>query len=114
MQEGPPTPISRGVEIQKSKVEEIRRRAIDRYTELTPLDNLLEERIGAALAAQPTEESLEELAGLFEKRRSLEEVEHALEEMILRTLDQQDELEARLADIEARINVMRSFVPLGR
>lgn len=114
MHEKLPTPLSRGVEIQRSMVEEVCRQAMKRYTELTPLSDLIEERISAALSREATEESLAELAGLFEKKRELQEIEHALEDMILRTLDRQDELQTRLEEIEARISGVRSVGPSRR
>ncbi|HUX65784.1 MAG TPA: hypothetical protein VMV42_01430 [archaeon] len=104
MEEGPATPISRGVEIQKIKIEEIQRRAMDRYKDLTALSKKVETQIDAALAKPPDQETLGELADLFEKKHAVEQIGQQLEQMMLRTFERQDDLQDRWAAIEARLH----------
>ena len=104
MSEGSPTPISHGVEIRKVKIEEIQRFAMDRYKALTALSKVVEAQIDVELSKLPGQKNLTELAGLFEKKHALDEIGDELEEMILRTFDQQDDLQKRLATIERRLH----------
>ena len=103
MTEKEPTPISRGVELQKSRVEEIRKQALNRYKSLTELSKKIEEKLDVALSQPSTSESLAELATLFEQKHMLEGIGHELEEMILRGFEHQDQLQERWVALEQRI-----------
>jgi BMFP domain-containing protein YqiC len=107
MEEVPATPISRGVEIQKAKIEEIQKRALDRYKDVTALSKRVEAKIDAALAKAIDQETLNELAELFEKKHVVEQIGQALEEMILRTFERQDDLQGRWAAIEEKLHSCR-------
>ena len=97
-----PTPISRGIEIQKVRIEEFQNLALEQYKKVTRLSTSLEERIDAALSDVPNPEGLSALTTLFEKKHALEEIGRELEDLILRGFDHQDELQRRWERIESR------------
>ena len=103
MGEKGPIPISRGIEIQEIKVEEIRQQALERYKELTAISKAIEGRIDAALSPQIGQDNLAELAALFDRKHELEEIGRELETMILRSFEATDALQERWSALQSRL-----------
>lgn len=102
MSEKDPTRITRGIEIQKEKAQELQTKATERYKALSNLSRELDEAIDQALSDPVAKENLDRLAELFNKKRELGKIGESIEDLILRGLDHQDELRDRWAHIERR------------
>lgn len=103
MSEKEPTPISRGIELQKSQVEKLQQKALAQHRILVDLDKVLEAKIDAALSV-PSDESTVELVELFKQKRALEEIGHELEELILQGFDHYGQLQERWLALEQRLS----------
>ena len=111
MDEGSPTPINRGIEIQKNKIEGIVRQATGRYKELAALSQIVEARLDTellALADEPVD--YVEILWLFDQKHALEEIGRELEALILRNFAHLDDLAVRWNEIERRILLVESEV----
>lgn len=103
MTEKEPVPISRGIEIQKNKVEEIRKEALKRYKDLTAVSKAVEDRLDTALSI-PEGENFAELEELFEQKHVIEGIGREIEEIIFRSFQHEDTLLERWAALESRLH----------
>lgn len=106
MPEKEPTPISRGIELQKNKVEEIQKKALAQYRILADLSKELEAKIDIELL-NPSAESTEELAKLFNQKHVLDGIGYELEDFILQGFENQDELQGRWVALEQRLSSLQ-------
>lgn len=103
MPEKIPTPISRGVELQKSQIEELQKKAHFQYRRLVDLSREVESKIDTALS-QSSDESTRVLAELFEQKHALDQLGYELEEFLLKGFDQRDQLQERWLALEERLS----------
>ncbi len=103
MEEGKSIPINRGIEIQKSKIEEILSWATARYRDLAVLSRKVEDRIDGELSKDPAASDLDKLVVLFEQKNAMDDIGREIEALILRNFSHQDELAERWRVIEERM-----------
>ena len=98
-----PTPIYRDAEMQSHTVEGIRDEARKRYRELGRITKNIDDQIEVLLSNPPSDEAVDRLSYLFDKKRSVDQIARQLEEIILGAFGKIDELRQRWNDLEKRI-----------
>jgi hypothetical protein len=101
MAEGPPVPISRGVEIIAERNKELRQKAIDIYRRIAAKSHELDATINAALE-NPSDDSETMLITLFEKQQALAKLTAEAERFILDSFSAEDALTERWQTLQER------------
>jgi myosin heavy subunit len=99
-----PTPITRGIEIQKAKNEAIRSKSSDASGKVADLSRLVHERIDAEYAKGPDAGNFDRLIELHEQDRALEEIARKLEDIIIRHDEFDEALNEQLSEMHDRMS----------
>lgn len=108
MPDGEAIPITKGIEIQKSKMEDMRVRALNRYRDLAELSRLIESNIDEALSTVPPAGGMIALVALFDKKHALDEIGRELEDLILRGFEHEDASHDRWLALEERFESLKA------
>jgi hypothetical protein len=87
MNEKGPTPITKGIEIQRRKIQELYRDAYRKYKDVTPLIKAVEERI-SVLSEENDPAHTSELAQLFHQKHDLDILVSEIDQILLRCLQE--------------------------
>lgn len=105
MNEKRPTPISRGVEIQKDKVEEIKQWAMARHAEVVELGRIVSQRREQELAKPVEQQDAGKILEFENQDRALDDISNELTDLIMGAFNKEDELRKKWLALEERLGV---------
>ncbi|MGN6149078.1 MAG: hypothetical protein ACTHPD_11105 [Rhizomicrobium sp.] len=105
MTEGPPAPITRGIELFQANIEKIIAAALERYKSLTLATREIDNEIDALLS-RPASNAEARIEKAFQKRRALAHAADELENILLEAFSLHAKLEGDWHSLKDRLDAI--------